>query len=220
MDEFLFDDSRLPDELDARVRSELRQNEKLLWVGQPRPGRMARQAWPIVLFGIPWTAFSLFWMAMATGFLFWGNDHKQPDVPMGFNIFRFIFPLFGLPFLLVGFGMLSTPYWLIRRARKTCYAVTSQRAIIWQAGWLGSMEVRSFAPDNLNRIRRIEYANGEGDLIFEDVWPIVHVERSRVQTPMRTGFLGIRNVRNIEELITKALLPCDNKAQQEPAAEK
>ena len=83
MDELLFEDNRLPDELDTRVRSELRQGEKLRWVGQPRPGRMARQALPIVLFGIPWTAFALFWMAMASGILFWGDP--QPVADQGFQ---------------------------------------------------------------------------------------------------------------------------------------
>ncbi len=210
MDELLFEDSRLPDELDARVRSELRQGEKLLWVGQPRPGRLARQAWPIVLFGIPWTAFALFWMAGAAGMLFMAGGAQQPQGNNGFDIIRFVFPLFGLPFVLVGFGMLSSPYWLMRRARKTCYAVTTQRAIIWQAGWFGSMEIRSFAPAELNRMRRVEYANGEGDLIFEDLLTMAHFERSKHQTNMRSGFMGISNVKKSEELITKALLSPSN----------
>ncbi|MBL8822939.1 MAG: hypothetical protein JNJ77_10160 [Planctomycetia bacterium] len=213
MDELLFEDSRLSEELDSRVRSDLRQGEKLLWVGQPRPGRLSRQAWPIVLFGIPWTAFALFWMAMASGFIFLGNQNPQP-AGQGFDIFRWFFPLFGLPFVLVGLGMLSSPYWFTRRARKTCYAVTTQRAIIWQAGWFGSMEIRSFAPAELNRIRRVEYANGEGDLIFEDLLTMAHFERSRHQTSMRAGFMGISNVKKIEELITKALLHPSNETPQ------
>lgn len=204
MDELLFEDNRLPDELDTRVRSELRQGEKLLWVGQPRPGRMARQALPIVLFGIPWTAFALFWMAMASGILIWGDP--QPVADQGFQLFRWFFPLFGLPFVLLGLGMLSSPYWLMRRARKTCYAVTTQRAIIWQAGWFGSMEIRSYAPVELNKIRRVEYSNGEGDLIFEDLITVTRFERSSHQNNMKSGFMGISNVKVIEELITKALL--------------
>ena len=110
MDAPLFDDSSLPADLDARVRSELRDHERLLWVRQPRAGRFARQALPLVLFGIPWTAFALFWTAAASGMLFGGAGNGGPGS---------FFPLFGLPFVLIGVGMLSSPCWFIRQAKRT-----------------------------------------------------------------------------------------------------
>ena len=63
-----------------------------------------------------------------------------------FGAFGVLFPLFGLPFVMVGVGMLSSPFWLRRRAKRTCYALTDRRAILWEAGWFGSVEVRSYGP--------------------------------------------------------------------------
>src|SRR5262245_16089820 len=118
MDDPLFDNSSLPADLDARVRSEMRDGERLLWVGQPKPGRFARHAIPIVLFGIPWTAFALLWTGCASGILFGGFGNN--DGPGGFGAFFAYFPLFGLLFVLIGLGMLSSPYWLWRQAKRTC----------------------------------------------------------------------------------------------------
>src|SRR5262245_34488753 len=61
MDTPLFGGSSLPEELDARVREELREGERLLWVGQPRPGRFVRQVGPSVFVGILRTAFRGTW---------------------------------------------------------------------------------------------------------------------------------------------------------------
>lgn len=206
----LFGESRLPLDLDARVRSELSSGEQLLWVGQPRPGRMARSSIPMVLFGIPWTAFAVFWTVMASGIWFAAgpaqvNQAAGPGV--FFSVVFACFPLFGLPFVLVGLGMLSSPYWLYRQAQRTFYALTEQRAIIWEAGWWNSIEVRSYGPAELTRIGRTEFADGSGDLVFEET---IRIDRySNGNSTARTtrhGFMGIGNVRKVEDLLRKALL--------------
>ncbi|MCE9530678.1 MAG: hypothetical protein K8T89_06060 [Planctomycetes bacterium] len=206
MDIPLFDNSSLAPELDTRVRSELRDNEQLLWVGQPRPGRCARQALPIVLFGIPWTAFALFWMVAASGMLFGGGG--------GLGAIGIIFPLFGLPFVLIGLAMLSSPYWLRKRAKRTCYALTNRRAIVWKASWFGSVEVRSYGPNELTKLRRVEYPNGEGDIVFEETTVTFgrDADGNRTAQTNRNGFMAIENVRAIEELLRKALQPIEGDA--------
>ncbi len=68
------------------VERELNKNERVLWVGQPLPAKMARKSLPAVLFGIPWTGFALFWMAGASGF-------RVPDFDEPFDFF----PLFWTP---------------------------------------------------------------------------------------------------------------------------
>ena len=40
-----------------------------------------------------------------------------------------LFPLFGLPFLLVGLAMVSSPFLVGRKARRTACCVTNQRAM-------------------------------------------------------------------------------------------
>ena len=202
MDTPLFDDSSLPPELDTRVRSELRDGERLLWVGQPNPGRFARQAIPLVLFGIPWTAFSVFWMVAASGILFAGFGAAG-----GFGAFFVCFPLFGLPFVLIGLWMLSSPYWYRRQARQTCYALTDRRAILWQASTFGSISVRSYGPEALGKIHRTERPDGGGDLIFEEIITIGRdSDGGTTRNTTRRGFLAIDEVRRIEELLRKALL--------------
>jgi hypothetical protein len=188
----LFENSSLPADLDARVRAELRDGEQLLWVGQPRPGRLARQGLPVVIFGIPWTAFAIFWTAGAGGFLFGGGN--------------VCFGLFGVPFILVGLGMLTSPYWLARSARRTCYALTDRRAIIWEARGWGGVEVISYGPDELTKLRRVEYPDGVGSLIFEEFINVGPGNNRRAANVRTRGFIAIDHVRAIEELLRKALL--------------
>uniref|UniRef100_A0A7C4LKX9 Uncharacterized protein n=1 Tax=Schlesneria paludicola TaxID=360056 RepID=A0A7C4LKX9_9PLAN len=202
----VFDNSSLPDDLDARVRAEIRAGERLVWVGQPRPGRLARGAIPIVLFGIPWTAFAVFWMAAASGALFGGfGENNGPGEVGGFFTW---FPLFGLPFVLIGLGMLSSPYWFWRQAKRTCYALTDHRAILWQANPCGGVTVRSYGPEALDKIHRTEYADGCGDLVFEEAVSVGWNSKGhRTTTTTRYGFMAIDNVREVEELLRRVLLP-------------
>ncbi len=196
-----FDQDPLSAEMDERVRSELRDGERLVWTGQPRPSRFAKGALPIVLFGIPWTALAIVWMAAASGLLFGGGNG-------GMGAFNLIFPLFGLPFVLIGFGMLSAPYWMRRKARRTCYALTDRRAILWEAGWRGSVTVRSYSPADLTRIRRVEYPNGDGDLIFDEFVTVgTNSKGHRTTHTQQHGFVGIPNVRTVEDLLRSTLLP-------------
>ena len=99
------------------------------------------------------------------------------------------------------------PFWMYRRAQRTCYALTDQRAIVWAAGWFGGTEVRSFRAADLGKMARRDYADGSGDLIFQE---FVTVSRDsdgdlRSQRTER-GFLGIENVREVEELVQRTLL--------------
>ncbi|MEJ5277038.1 MAG: hypothetical protein WHU94_14100 [Thermogemmata sp.] len=194
----------LPEELDCRVHSELRHDERLIWTGRPKPSRFMWSSIPIFLFGIPWTAFAVFWMAMASRMLF---DEAGGNRPEGVDVFFTCFPLFGVPFVLIGLGMLSSPFWMYRSAQHTCYALTNQRAIIWAAGWFGGIEVRSFKAADLVKLTRREYADGSGDLVFEvsvteirDNDSYLHFHRTV------RGFLGIENVREVEELVQRTLL--------------
>jgi hypothetical protein len=188
-------------ELERLVRSELEPREELLWTGRPRAGRMMLRTLPIVLFAIPWTAFSVFWIAMALSFTVgFGGD---ADAPAPFRWFSLVFPLFGLPFLLIGLGMLSAPWWARRKAKGTCYAVTNRRAIVREPGFRGSVTVRSYRADELRGVVRTEPSDASGDLVFE-----TEISRQRGQHDRsgRSGFFAIANVRQVEQLIRDTLL--------------
>lgn len=91
---------KLSNRLRDFVEAEINTGEVITWIGSPVPRLFARRAWPLVLFGIPWTAFAVFWMFGAAGF-------KMPVFQKPGDAF----PLFGIPFILIGCGMLSSPLW-------------------------------------------------------------------------------------------------------------
>jgi hypothetical protein len=176
----------LPPELRGIVEGELGSGEAVQWVGRPIPSLLSRQAWPIVLFGIPWTAFAIFWIAGASGF-------RVPDFRRGESFF----PLFGLPFVLIGLGMLSAPYWLRLKGGRTAYVLTDRRAIIVERG-LWSTKVRSFAAAALGDIERKQRADGAGDIIFSREYRRDSEGGTRA---VPVGFLAVAGVKEVEERI-------------------
>ena len=203
MDNELFDGGVLPPELDERVRRELQPGERLLWVGQPDPRRAARASLVVVIFGVCWTAFSVFWIVLAIIFVVVGLAAKGGQMP---NLWC-CFPAFGVPFVLIGVAMMSPPYWQRRRARMSCYAMTDRRALVLQADFRGTIDYRRYGPEQLGRIIRTEHRDGSGDLIFEEV---VTVGRDSDGDPTthttRHGFIAVPQVRDVEELLRRVLL--------------
>ena len=122
-----------------------------------------------------------------------------------------VFPLFGLPFLLVGLALLSSPFWLARKAKKSCYILTDHRAIVVAAGFFGSRMIKSFGPEQLTTITRTEHSDGSGDLVFEE-FTTGHGDH---HTRTRLGFIAINNVHDVEQLIIQMVN--DNRAT--PAAQ-
>jgi hypothetical protein len=177
-------------ETDARqvAERELESGENILWVGWPDPSASMKSGIPLVLFGIPWTAFALFWMWGASGF-----GHPQNPASSGPML---AFPLFGLPFVLIGVGLLSTPYWMAQRAKQSTYAITNRRIMMIQAGKTKS--VQSFYAKDIDDLQRTERVDGSGNLIFAQRATI----NSNNQTQMNTSqFIGIPNVRDVERLV-------------------
>jgi hypothetical protein len=182
-------------ELQQLISNELRSDEKQVWAAQPLPRVFRLQSIGIVLFGIPWTAFSIFWIC-AAGWGVWGHAGKAIPGPFVF------FPLFGVPFVLIGFGMLSSPFWLSKMARRTVYVLTDRRAIVISGKAFGGVTVQSFEPDRLTSMERNQRADGSGNLLFES---FVQRQGSGSST-VRRGFMGIENVQQVEELIRETLL--------------
>ena len=141
----------LPLETETVLRSELNTGERLLWTGQPIANRSGWGSLPLVLFGIPWTAFSVFWELMAISMTGGMKSHNPSEPSFPFNLFPVLFPLFGIPFILIGLWMLSSPYWMRKKAQKIVYAVTDKRALILSPSWRGAITVRSITPEDTGR---------------------------------------------------------------------
>jgi hypothetical protein len=177
---------QLPERLRGLVEAELRERERIVWVGKPRPWRMARQALPILLFAIPWTGFAIFWMCGAAGF-------KVPRFENGADLF----PLFGIPFVLIGLGMFSAPLWAARKAAGTAYVITTERAIVFIGGY--GTTIRSFSPERLADRRRVQFGDGSGDLLFGR--GIMTTDGEGSTSFMPEGFLGVPDVKRVDDVV-------------------
>jgi hypothetical protein len=182
------DFTHIPASLRNKVEMELRSGERILWTAQPIAARLSRASWPIVIFGIFWTAFSVFWVAAAG----WGTSRNSMPGPFK------LFPLFGVPFVLIGIGMLTSPIWMRKKAAKTVYMITDQRAVILSEGLRGKTHVESYAPTQLQSITRDQFADGSGDLIFETrTWRDSDGDRRT----SRVGFFAVPDVKSVEDHI-------------------
>jgi len=123
------------------------------------------------------------------------SGFKMPDFSKGGFSF---FPLFGLPFVLIGIGMLSSPFWTHRKAFKTVYAITDRRAITFDAGW--TTTIRSYTPNRLQDVYRKEKRDGAGDVVLgQRVWQ----GSEGGQQSQDLGFLNIRDPKTVEQMLRK-----------------
>lgn len=176
--------------LKERVNRALEPGEHVEWLGKPIPRYFTRLARSVYVFGIPWTAFAIFW---TIGYVR-QEGHGSAVLP-------------GLPFLLIGLGLLSTPIWCYRKALKTAYVITNKRALIIYEGW--SSSTQSYYSDNLQDIYRKEQKDGTGDVIItcqalRDSWI------ARYSEPL--GFLHIKNPKEIEKKLKKLAEQADEPA--------
>jgi hypothetical protein len=178
-------DPSIPVSLHDTITRELEPDERIVWSGMPKPVFFTPAATGLFLFAIPWTAFSIFWMAGAAGF-------QIPDFKNGADLF----PLFGVPFLLIGMGLLSTPIWVYRSALRTVYVITDQRAITFDGG--RSTTIRSYPPSKLTDLYRKEKRDGSGDVIISR-----YAWRDSDGDPRshELGFLRVPDAKQVETLL-------------------
>ena len=179
------------------VQSEVADGERLVWVSQAVPRYFTAATIAPMLFAIPWTGFAVFWTVTA----FVATRKASGDDAMS-GALRYLFPLWGVPFILVGLAMLSAPVWMARRLKRTVYALTDRRAVILAPGWFGSRKVRSFTPEALASMERVERPDGSGDLIFEEYTQ----RRGSSSHTVRHGFISVPRVRDVEDLLRKTLV--------------
>ena len=166
----------LPWEAEQRLREELKRGEKLLWTAQPICNRAWYPSIPVVVFAILWT---LFWLSLVVSL-----------------------PAYSVPFMLLGVWMLSLPYWMRRRAQKTVYALTDQRALILTPAWRNAVTVRSIRPEDLSIRTRTQRSDGSGSLFFPRL-TLFKPDGEGGTRPEAVGFEHITDVRAVEELIER-----------------
>jgi hypothetical protein len=133
--------------------------EKILWAGQPDARKAFWTTTPIWLFAVPWAVFTFAWEYIALAAFI--AEGSQAPTGAG-RIMAWVFPIFGLPFVAVGLGLMSTPIWCWWKARNTVYALTEQRVVTLIAG--PNLNVSSIDVTGITSVHRIEKRNGSGTL--------------------------------------------------------
>ncbi len=170
-----------------RAQSELQPGESLYWTGLADPGRAAITALPAALFGIPFAGFALFWINGA----YQASSHISKS-PNSFAKSFSVFPLFGLPFLLVGLAIVLAPLWAYLKGRSTSYAVTNQRVMVISG--TGSRSVKSCTPADIVSVDHRERPDGSGDVLIRTN-SIMRSNNSVSQ--MTIGLFGVSNVKEV-----------------------
>lgn len=155
----------------TKVQPELMSGESVFWAGMPNPKVIFHSDdWAAVPFSLLWTGFFVFWEGTVLGY--WGNGARRGS-PSWFMV------AWGIPFLVIGqyivWGRFFHDAWLKRR---TYYAVTSRRVLIFQEGWK-----RRTNWVFLESIPMIECeGTARGTLWFGKKYPIVVERRSKRKT--------------------------------------
>ncbi len=137
------------------IQKELDSGEKLLWAGAPKQGTMLKGSDAFMIpFSLLWGGFAIFWEIMAL--------QIPSDEADAVSI---VFPLFGIPFVLVGLYMIFGRFIYDSKKRsKTFYGLTDQRAII--VSGLFSKGVKSLNLKTMTDVSLAENANGYGTIVF------------------------------------------------------
>jgi len=181
-----------PGDAQLRAQSELQPGESLYWTGVADPARAAISALPAALFGIPFAGFALFWINAA----FHGTHSMNRSSNSFTGAFSF-FPLFGVPFFLVGLGIILAPLWAYLRGRSTVYAVTNQRVMVISGG--STRSVKSCTPADIVSVDHVERADGSGDIIIRTN------ALTRSNNSVSQGIVSLCGVPNVKEVARQVM---------------
>ena len=181
--------------LKLAIENELRPGEEVLWAGLPDPDEAYRSSLKLLFFAIPWTAFALFWEFNALQMAFSSQDDSW--------FFRIAFPLFGLPFVAIGVGMLYIPHFTYKNSKKTAYVITPDRIFTIALSGSGNPLVTIYSPEGIKRIDKKEKPGGRGTLTINFGYEVDSDGESHEKNLV---FYGIANVNEVERIISEKLI--------------
>jgi hypothetical protein len=181
-----------PGDAQLRAQSELQSGESLCWTGTADPGRSAISALPAAIFGIPFAGFALFWMNTA----FHATNSMNKSSSNAFTKSFTVFPLFGLPFLLIGLGIVLAPLWAYLKGRSTVYAVTNQRIMIITGG--NSRSVKSYTPADILGVEHLERPDGSGDIV---ILTNAITRTNNMNSQVKVALCGVPNVKQVAQQV-------------------
>ena len=140
------------------IQKELDSDERLLWAGMPKQGTIFKSSDVFMIpFSLVWGGFAIFWEYMALTMV-----PKAQNAPDGFAL---LFPLFGIPFVVIGFYIIFGRFiYDSKKREKTFYGLTDQRAII--VSGVFSKSVKSLNLKTMSDVSLSEKTNGYGSIVF------------------------------------------------------
>ncbi len=186
------------------LQRELESDERVLWGGRPDRGRWFMPVdWLLVPFSLFWCGFVVLWEALAL----------TAVGAKGVGIVGYAFPLFGLPFVIIGlylvFGRFLVRRWIRNR---TFYALTDKRAICVAPSLPGSGSVTSVWLAGFPAVETRLVSDGRGTVSIGSFpvaqrwlaagagWP-----GARILTGNAVVFSGIGDAANVSVLLRRRL---------------
>ncbi|MGL5137509.1 MAG: hypothetical protein ACRC7G_07050, partial [Beijerinckiaceae bacterium] len=117
-----------------------------------------------------------------------GGGHLRPMM--------WVMGIFGLPFIIIGFGMLAAPFVALRKAGQTLYVLTNKRLAILEGG--KTISVVSVVPGEILSTSRKEGPDGRGTLILHQGYAR-DSDGDRVEKKTDLGVIS--DVRRIEQTV-------------------
>jgi hypothetical protein len=182
---------------EAELAPWLDPGERVLWAGRPETGLKLRPHDALMIpFSLMWGGFAFFWEAMALAMTF-GVGFATRDA--GAGAMMVLFPLWGIPFCVVGAYMIFGRFFADARIRaRTLYGLTPSRVVI--VSGLFSSQIRSIPLGQLGELTVTEGRGGRGTLTFGrqfSPWG-----RRRQAPP---AFEFVEDVREVDRLVRQAV---------------
>ena len=147
------------------IQEELSSGERIVWAGTPKQGTLFRGSDILMIpFSLIWGGFAIFCEFLALTAV--QESKNTPDA------IAIIFPLFGIPFVLVGLYLIFGGFICHAKKRsKTFYGVTNERAII--VSGIFSKSVKSLNLNAMSDLSINEKENSLGTITFGQDNPIM-----------------------------------------------
>jgi hypothetical protein len=107
-----------------------------------------------------------------------------------------VFPLFGLPFLLIGLGVILAPLWAYLKGLNTVYAVTNQRVMVITGS--GNRSVKSITPEDIAGVDHRERPDGSGDIVIQTN---ALMRSNNSMSQIKVALCGIPNVKQVAQQV-------------------
>ncbi|MBR2024982.1 MAG: DUF308 domain-containing protein [Clostridia bacterium] len=177
-------------DLQLEIKQYLDVNEDILWCDKPFK-KITFSSGDVftTLFGVVWLSFSLFWVASA----FFATK--------GAAGFAKVFPLFGIPFVLIGLYLLFFRHIVSYIRRKNMiYTLTSKRVMIVHTG--KRQYVQEYRYEDISNIQIKCDDNDVGSIFFFSGEIRYNNGKSYSST---SGIFGIKNTKKVYKILSQCL---------------